>query len=235
VSADQPGHSSVSRWTGAVCDVPAEVIVERRINRFRGRVWNVTTDVAQIGDQTVERDFVAHTGAVAVIAVDDADRVYLLRQYRHPVGMYLFEPPAGLLDVADEDPWVTAARELAEEAGLEARTWNVLVDFFNSPGGSSEAIRVYLARDVSERAEGRIETGEAEEVDLPGVWVPLDDAVGYVMAGVIGNPTSVVGILAAQQARRNGWTGLRSVDERWAVREQLVASGRVRLDVGPHH
>lgn len=235
MSNSQQGHPSMTRWTGPVRDETAQLTVDQRIRRFRGRVWDVTTDVVQIGDQTVERDYVAHTGAVAVIAVDDADRVYLLRQYRHPVGMYLFEPPAGLLDIANEDPWVTAARELAEEAGLEARTWNVLVDFFNSPGGSSEAIRVYLARDVHERVDGRVETGEAEEVDLPGVWVPLDDAVDYVMSGAIGNPTSVVGILAAQQARQQGWAKLRPVDEPWVVRDELVAGGRVRLDVAPGH
>jgi 8-oxo-dGDP phosphatase len=81
-----------------------------------------------------------------VIALDEMDRVLLIRQYRHPVGMWLLEPPAGLLDVTGEQPWVTAQRELAEEAGYEARTWAVLVDLLNSPGGSSEAIRVFLAR-----------------------------------------------------------------------------------------
>lgn len=227
--------SSQSGWTEPVRDAVATYPVSSTVTRFKGRVWDVQTDVVTIGEHTVERDFVAHTGAVAVIPLDEQDRVYLLRQYRHPVAMYLFEPPAGLLDVDGEDPWLTASRELAEEAGLEASVWNVLVDFFNSPGGSSEAIRVYLARGVSERADGRIHTGEAEEIDLPGCWVPLDDAVRLVLAGEIGNPTAVVGILAASEARRREWQTLRPVDVGWPIRDQLMASGRVRTDVAPRH
>lgn len=224
-----------AQWSEPVRDSFADYPVLEHLKRFEGRVWDVQTDVVTIGEHTVERDFVAHTGAVAVIALDDEDRVYLLRQYRHPVGMYLFEPPAGLLDVDGEPASVTASRELAEEAGLEAEQWNVLVDFFNSPGGSSEAIRVYLARGVREREAGRIHTGEAEEVDLPGCWVPLEDAVNLVLAGEIGNPTAVVGVLAAAEARRKGWRTLRPVDAPWHVRDHLMASGRVRTDVAPRH
>ena len=119
--------------------------VAERTEIFHGRVWSVVRDKVRIGESDSVRDVVIHPGAVAIIAVDDHDHVLLIRQYRHPVSMYLFEPPAGLLDVAGEPPLVTAKRELAEEAGMKADTWHVLVDLFNSPGGSSEAIRVYLA------------------------------------------------------------------------------------------
>ena len=223
------------QWPGPVADDLAAFPVDSTTSRFRGRVWDVLTDSVTIGDYTVERDYVAHTGAVAVIALDDLERVYLLRQYRHPVGMYLFEPPAGLLDVDDEPAWQTAARELAEEAGLEASSWSTLVDFFNSPGGSSEAVLVHLARGVTDREGGRIQTGEAEEIDLPGCWIPIDDAVSLILQGQLGNPTAVVGVLAVAEARRMGWTTLRPVDAPWPVRDNLMATGRVRTDVAPRH
>lgn len=222
-------------WTGLVRDEPADLPVSSTVERFSGRVWDVRTDLVTIGEHTVERDFVAHTGAVAVIALDDQERVYLLRQYRHPVGMYLFEPPAGLLDIDGEPAWITASRELAEEAGLEAQAWHVLVDFFNSPGGSSEAIRIYLARDLAMREGGRIHTGEAEEVEMPGCWVDVDDAVEMVLGGQIGNPTAVVGVLAVAEARRSRWETLRPVDAPWPVRDHLMSQGRVRTDVAPRH
>jgi ADP-ribose pyrophosphatase len=164
---------------------------------------------------------------VVVIAVDARERVLLIRQYRHPIAMLVFEPPAGLLDVEGEPPYVTAARELAEEAGFEARTWHTLVDFYNSPGGSSEAIRVYLARDLTEIEGGRPRTGEAEEAFLPRTWVPLVDAVELVLSGRIGSPSAVVGILAAKAALESGWDSLRPADAPWLARQHLVAEGRV--------
>src|SRR6185312_6625482 len=121
--------------------------------RFEGRVWSVRTDVVDLADgQQVERDVIAHPGAVGIIALDDHLDVLLVRQYRHPVGALLWEPPAGLLDVEGEDPLDAAARELYEEAGYRAREWAVLADTFTSPGGSDEAVRIYLARGLSEVA-----------------------------------------------------------------------------------
>ncbi len=221
-------------WLGDVADAPTECPIVTTKQRFEGRVWSVRTDSVRIGGNIVDRDFVVHTGAVAVIALDASDRVFLLRQYRHPVAMSLFEPPAGLLDVTGEDPLLTAKRELAEEAGLVAQQWDVLVDFLNSPGGSSESIRVYLARDVQRREGGRIQTGEAEELDLPGVWIPLDEAVDLVLRGDLGNPTAVVGVLAVAQAREHGWAALRPADTPWPARDHLLAADRVRTDVVGH-
>jgi ADP-ribose pyrophosphatase len=142
------------------------------------------------------------------------------------VGRYLFEPPAGLLDAAGEDPLVTARRELLEEAGVEARDWAVLLDLLNSPGGSSEAIRIYLARGL--RNVPRPFTGEAEEADLPQAWVPLDEARDAVLAGRITSPHGVAGILAAVVARSGGWATLRAADAPWPIRDHLRDSGRVR-------
>ena len=115
--------------------------------------------------------------------------------------------------MSDEHPWQTAQRELLEEAGYTADTWHVLVDFYNSPGGSDEAFRCYLARGLREVAGGRPATGEAEETHLPRTWVPLDEAVELVLRGELHNPTVVAGVLAAAAARDRDWTTLRPADE----------------------
>jgi len=214
-------------WEGVVADSPALAPIVSIRSDFVGHVWSVRTDIVEINGSTVSRDILIHPGAVVVIAVDDQDRILLIRQYRHPIAMYVLEPPAGLLDVVGEPAHVTAARELAEEAGYAAKTWNVLVDFFNSPGGSSEAIRVFLARDITEIPGGRPHTGEAEEAFLPRTWVPLDEVVALILAGSLGSPSAVVGVLAAKAARESGWNVLRPMDAPWAVRSHLLSEGRI--------
>lgn len=215
-------------WAGDVLDVPVDVApVLNRDEIFQGRVWSVVRETVRIGPTEAVRDVLIHPGAVAVIAVDDEDRLLLIRQYRHPVSMYLFEPPAGLLDVAGESPQRTAARELAEEAGIVAATWQVLVDLFNSPGGSTEAIRVYLASDLTALPQGRPSTGEAEEAHLPQVWVPLDEAVELVLSGAIGSPPAVAGILALDAVRRRDGRGLRAADSPWRPRDWLRSRQRL--------
>lgn len=214
-------------WAGSVADISEPRLVLDSEGKFTGRIWSVRTDTLDFAGQRIERDILLHLGAVAIIAIDEEDRVLLIRQYRHPVAMNLFEPPAGLLDVPGELPQVTAARELAEEAGYKAANWQVLVDFLNSPGGSSEAIRVYLARGLTPLAGGRPPTGEAEEAHLPRVWVPLGAARDLVLSGAIGSPSAVCGILAAVAAKVSGWANLRPAGAPWPVREALLAQGRV--------
>ena len=216
-------------WAGSVADVGEPRTVVASAARVAGRIWSVRTDTVDFDGQLIDRDILLHLGAVAIIAIDDLDRVLLIRQYRHPVAMALFEPPAGLLDVRGEPPEATAARELAEEAGYQANNWQVLVDFLNSPGGSSEAIRVYLARGLTQLAGGRPTTGEAEEAYLPRVWVPLAAAKDLVLSGAIASPSAVCGILAACAAKESGWTNLRPATAPWPLRDQLLAQGRVHL------
>jgi ADP-ribose pyrophosphatase len=201
-------------WRGPLRDQaqPSETL--SRTEHFTGHVWSVARDEVRLpGGAEAVRDVVIHPGAVGVAALDERDRILLIRQYRHPVGGYLLELPAGLRDVPGEHPLRTAQRELAEEAGIEARDWGVLLDFFNSPGGSTEAFRCYLARGLSRLPGGRAHTGEAEEADLPQVWVDLDVAVDSVLAGDLHNPTTVAGVLAAAAARDRGWQTLRPGDE----------------------
>jgi 8-oxo-dGTP pyrophosphatase MutT (NUDIX family) len=219
-------------WSGdpsTLADEPDPRLVVESELLLQGRVWVLRRDTVELGDgQTVVRDYVAHPGAVAVLAIDAHDRVLLIRQYRHPVGMMLWEPVAGLLDVADEQPWVGAARELVEEAGLVATRWDVLVDVENSPGGSSETIRCYLARDLAPAPGGRPD-GDGEERDLPHTWVGLDDAVAGVLSGRLNAPMTVAGVLAAYASNAAGWSTLRPVDAPWPARDWVVGQGRARV------
>ena len=139
------GEQSMSN----IADVEEHWPVVSSAELLRARLVAVRTDKVRTPDNHLaERDVVLHPGAVAVLALDDADRILMIRQYRHPVGHLLWEIPAGLRDVAGEDPWVTAQRELAEEASYRARDWRVLADYYSSPGYSTERLRVFLARDL---------------------------------------------------------------------------------------
>ena len=156
------------------------------------------------------RDVVVHPGAVAVLALDGQDRVLLVRQYRHPVGRLLWELPAGLRDVDGEPPLATAERELAEETGWRAESWKTLADCFTSPGMSSERIRIFLARGVSEIPPAERDfTRVHEEAGIEVAWVPLGDAARAVLGGDVHNQTAAVGILAAYAAQADGFAGLR--------------------------
>jgi ADP-ribose pyrophosphatase len=184
---------------------------------YEGRIWDVVSDSFQLSEDTdtLVRDYIDHPGAVAVLPMNVDGEILLLKQYRHPVGMDLWEIPAGLLDVEGEDFVVGAARELAEEADLVAATWNVLVDFFNSPGSSSEAVRIYLARGITDvpEADRHVRTDEEAEIELQ--WVPLEDAVQAVLEGRLHNPSAVLGILAAAAAKADGFTKLRPANAPW--------------------
>ncbi|SDJ24143.1 ADP-ribose pyrophosphatase [Frankineae bacterium MT45] len=177
---------------------------------FSGRVISLRTDEVRMSDGSVAtREVVAHPGAVAILALDGADQVVLVNQYRHPVRSYLDELPAGLLDVEGEAPLAGAQRELFEEAALRAGRWDVLVDIHPSPGMSDESVRVYLARDLSDVAEQERFVAEHEEITMTVRRLPLDEAISLVLAGQITNASAVAGILAAGAARSSGWAQLR--------------------------
>ena len=180
---------------------------------FAGRVWSIRRDEFEYNGATIARELMDHTGAVVVLALDEQDRVLLIKQYRHPVRMREWELPAGLLDISGEDALAGARRELAEEADVEATEWNVLSDFYTSPGGSSEAIRIYLARGISASAEVFERT--EEEADIEIRWVPLDDVVDAVLARRVQNPSLIVGVLAAHVSRSRGWKTLAPADSPW--------------------
>ena len=186
---------------------------------FEGMVWDVRRDAVDLGVAgEVSREYVDHPGAVAVVAlreVEGNDQVLLISQYRHPVGAFEWELPAGLLDVAGEPPWLAAARELHEEADLSASSWDVLIDYFSSPGGNSEALRIFLARDLADVHQGERFTREGEEHGMPVGWVDLEEAHEAVLRGQLHNPSAVIGILTAHAARARDWATLRPHDAPW--------------------
>lgn len=174
--------------------------------------------VAMPGGGSATREVVEHYGAVAVAAVDEAGRVALVYQYRHPLGHRLWELPAGLLDIAGEDSQRAAARELLEEAGIEAGTWRVLVDAAASPGFTDEVVRVFLATGLSHPGRGE---SHDEEADMTVHWVSLSEAVSMVMAGEVVNAIAVAGILATHIALGGHHT--RPVDAPWPDRPTAFA------------
>lgn len=165
------------------------------------------------GGGSARREIVEHYGAAAIVALDDDGNIVLVYQYRHAFGRRLWELPAGLLDIGGEPPHLSAARELAEEAGLAAETWHTLIDIDSAPGFSDESVRVFLAtglRDV-DRPEAH-----DEEADLTVRRVPLAEAVARVYSGEIVNSISVAGILAAHAMP--DVDSLRPVDAPWVDR-----------------
>nr|WP_209706838.1 NUDIX hydrolase [Leucobacter exalbidus] len=198
-------------------DTPAAVDVLDSELLVHGRVWDVRRDRFTFGDSELVRDYIDHTGAVAVLALDDQDRVLVMRQYRHPVARRDIEIPAGLMDAPGESGLAGAQRELAEEADLAANRWDLLLDLFLSPGGSSETMRIFLARDLCPTTHDFVREGE--EAELQPEWVPLDDAVAAALAGRIGNSVTVSAVLAAYAAREAGWATLRDPKTPWEFRE----------------
>mgnify|MGYP002135556029 CR=1 FL=1 len=171
------------------------------------------------GGGSARREVVEHYGAVAIVALDDDGNLVLVYQYRHPVGRRLWELPAGLLDMGDEAPHLTAARELEEETGLAAAHWQPLIDVVSAPGFSDESVRIFLATELTEI--GRPHAHD-EEADLVVKRVPLADAVQMVFDGEIVNSLAVAGILAAAHRPAQ----LRPLDAPWTDRPSALRSRR---------
>jgi ADP-ribose pyrophosphatase len=180
-----------------------------------GKIFALRIDhVRMPGGNVVTREVVEHFGAVAIVAMDDDNRIPLVNQYRHPFARRLWELPAGLLDVDGEAPHLAAARELHEEAGLRAETWQVLVDLDSAPGFSDESVRVFLATGLTE-----LERPEArdEEADMTVEWSPIAETVQRIFSGEIVNSLAVGGILAAY-AVSEGIAEPRPLDAPWIDR-----------------
>lgn len=173
-----------------------------------------------------------HFSAVAIAAVRSGENgqpeVMLVRQYRHGVGRYLWEIPAGLLDKVGESPLQAAERELAEEAGLVAHQWHLLGDVVNSPGFSEEMCRIFLAEDVTEYAADTGHDATAltldeqtdEEADLECRWVSVSEAVEWVKIGKVENSVAVAALLHLAVGTR------REVDEPFTYKSGLAARRR---------
>ncbi len=175
-------------------DQPESLSVDYQTVVYSGRIWDVVQDTFQFADQTLVRDYVAHSGAVAVVAVDEAGRILLVNQYRHPVKSTLWELPAGLRDLAGEPPIETAKRELLEETGYVASRIEPLISFFPSPGGLSEEIQVFVATGL-ELSESDF-VREGEEKTMTAEFFPLETVVDSILSGGIKNGPCALAVLA---------------------------------------
>ncbi|WAP55239.1 NUDIX domain-containing protein [Streptomyces sp. S465] len=200
-------------------DTPEEWQVTATATPFTGNKTSVRTDEVVMPDGgRAKRDYQVHPGSVAVLALDEDGRVIVLRQYRHPVRRRLWEIPAGLLDIPGENPLHAAQRELYEEAHVKAEDWRVLVDVYTSPGGCDEAVRIFLAREISAAEGERFEVSE-EEADMELARVSLEELVRGVLAGELHNNCLAVGALALQAALAgDGIDSLRPADAPWPAR-----------------
>ncbi|GGY75303.1 NUDIX hydrolase [Streptomyces olivaceoviridis] len=200
-------------------DTPEEWEIRATDTPFVGNKTSVRTDDVVMPDGSVaRRDYQVHPGSVAVLALDEEDRVLLINQYRHPVRQKLWEIPAGLLDVPGENPLHAAQRELYEEAHVKAEDWRVLTDVYTTPGGCDEAVRIFLARGLSD-AEGERFAAEHEETDMQHARVPVGELVRRVLAGDLHNNCLVVGVLSLVAARGgDGLDALRPADAPWPAR-----------------
>ena len=191
----------------------------------RGRVCDFVEDRVRLPQGgSMVRQWVTHPGAVAIMALDEQDRIAVVHQYRHPVAMRLIEPPAGLLDLDNESWLVAAQRELAEEAMLAADDWRLLCDFFSSPGCLQESIRFFLARGLrpAPRPDGFVV--EHEEADMDVTLVPLADLVDAIFDGRVQSPSLTTGVLATHAALRDGrLDSLRRPDAPWPARDAKAA------------
>jgi 8-oxo-dGDP phosphatase len=161
----------------------------------RGMLTAMRVDTLHTPDgSTVQREVAERPNAVAMVPLTADGEVVMVRQYRHPVGRYELEIPAGLLDVEGEREDIAAQRELAEEIGMTAGTLRRLLCFHNSGGWSDEATTVFLATDLRDAAAGDF-VAEAEEADMSVHRIPLDDAVAAVHRGEIQDAKTVIGLL----------------------------------------
>ena len=164
---------------------------------YKGHYLDVRVDEIVTPDgRRSSRDIIGHPGAVAMIALDGADRVLLVRQFRLAAGRTLLELPAGTLDRgADgslEDPDLAAPRELEEETGFRAGAWRRLGSFWTAPGFATELMHLYLATDLSPADENRLAPDEDERLELE--HVPWREAVSMAERGEIADAKSLVGL-----------------------------------------
>ena len=175
-----------------------ERILETIIGRervFDGLILHIDHITAKLPNgKTAKREMAVHVGASAVVPVDEQGFVYLVRQFRAPIGRTLLEIPAGKLDAPDEDRLLAARRELHEETGLTAQRWDWLSDIVTTPGFCNEKISLYLARDLE-----RGEAAPDEDEFLNVVKMPFEEACAAVARGEIDDAKTVCALMIARE------------------------------------
>lgn len=164
---------------------------------YRGRVLSLRLDTVRVSDGSLAlREIAEHHGAVAMLPLDDAGNVTLVKQWRAAAGRDMLEIPAGTLE-PDEKPEAGAPRELKEETGLIAAHWDFLVRFFSSPGILTEEMYLYLARDLT---QGDRQLMGDEEIEI--VKLPLDQALARIATGEIDDAKTIVALLLTRDKLR---------------------------------
>jgi ADP-ribose pyrophosphatase len=161
--------------------------------KFEGRVIQVSSERLRYANgREYDLDFVRHPGAAAVVALDAAERLCVVRQYRHGIGDFLWEIPAGKLD-RGEAPEACAIRELAEETGVTARRWSSLGLYLPAPGIFTEVIHLFLAEDL-EVGTARPDADEELQLD----WLPFAEALDRVAKGDWNDGKTALALMRAQ-------------------------------------
>ena len=164
---------------------------------YRGRVVNLNLETVTLPNgATIELEVIRHQGAAAVVPLTDDGNVFLIRQYRHAAGGYIYEIPAGKID-RGEDPLDCAAREVEEEVGLRASSLAPMLSFYTTPGFTDEVIHLFLASGLTPGTQS-LEHDEVLEV----VKMPLEEAVRHIADGTIRDAKTIIGLQAAYLARR---------------------------------
>lgn len=164
---------------------------------FKGHILDVVIDTIQLPNgKAVKREMVLHPGAAAIVPFDEEGNVYLIEQYRHPVGDYILEIPAGTLEEG-EDPADCASRELEEEIGYKAKEMNHLMSIYPAVGFSTERIEIYIAKGLI-KSEQNLDEDEFVEVKK----MTLDEALELIDNNKIVDSKSICGLLkAAKQVK----------------------------------
>lgn len=161
---------------------------------YSGKVIKLQLEQVELPNGvSCELEMIHHPGGVAVVTLNDRDEICLLHQYRHVASGWIWELPAGKLE-PDEAHALTAKRELAEEAGIEAKQWTYLGKTLTSPGVFTEVIHIYLAEELTPVPQ-QLEETEVLEVR----WLKRDKVMSMVSAGEIIDAKTLVGLLYLQQ------------------------------------
>ena len=168
-------------------------MTEKSKTLYKGKIINLDIEQVELPNGVqMEMEIVRHPGGATVVAIDDRQRVCLLKQYRYACDGWVWELPAGKRD-HDEDPLLTAQRELQEEAGRKATQWQSLGNMISSPGVFTEVVHCYLATDLSDCDTGH----EAEEL-IEIHWLPFEEAVEMAIDNRINDAKSVIALLRAR-------------------------------------
>jgi ADP-ribose pyrophosphatase len=158
-------------------------------NIYTGKVVTLNIDTVTLPNgATVDLEMIRHPGAAAVVPVKDDGTVVLIRQFRHAAGGFIYEIPAGKLHPG-EDPLRCAARELEEEVGYQASSFELLSSIFTAPGFADEVIHVYKATGLT---KGRQQLDPDEVLDI--IEMPLSEAVNKIEDGTIRDAKTIIGL-----------------------------------------